>query len=381
LFEFDTDNRSAAEIRVVGVGGGGNNAVNRMIDAQLQGVRFVAINTDKQDLDASKADLKVQIGEGVTRGLGAGSRPEIGEQSAIESKEKLKEFIEGADMLFITAGMGGGTGTGAAPIVAEIARELNILTVGVVTKPFSFEGPKRKRNADSGIERLKESVDTLLAIPNDKLLEIVAPNTPIVEAFKVADDVLRQGVQGISDLIAIDGMINLDFADVQAIMKGSGVAHMGSGTASGEKRGIEAARQAIESPLLETTINGANGVLINVTGTSELGIHEVQEAVALITDQSGKDADVIFGVVTDESMGDNFKITVIATGFENGQPQPIKKDEIPSDETAVDENEIDIPDIFSRDAIDVDIDLDDVIFDDDEDEEDDRTRPSFLINR
>lgn len=381
MFEFDTDNRSAAEIRVVGVGGGGNNAVNRMIDAQLQGVRFVAINTDKQDLDASKADLKVQIGEGVTRGLGAGSRPEIGEQSAIESKEKLKEFIEGADMLFITAGMGGGTGTGAAPIVAEIARELNILTVGVVTKPFSFEGPKRKRNADSGIERLKESVDTLLAIPNDKLLEIVAPNTPIVEAFKVADDVLRQGVQGISDLIAIDGMINLDFADVQAIMKGSGVAHMGSGTASGEKRGIEAARQAIESPLLETTINGANGVLINVTGTSELGIHEVQEAVALITDQSGKDADVIFGVVTDESMGDNFKITVIATGFENGQPQPIKKDEIPSDETAVDENEIDIPDIFSRDAIDVDIDLDDVIFDDDEDEEDDRTRPSFLINR
>ncbi len=380
MFEFDTDNRSAAKIRVIGVGGGGNNAVNRMIDAQLQGVRFVAINTDKQDLDASKADLKVQIGEGVTRGLGAGSRPEIGEQSAIESKEKLKEFIEGADMLFITAGMGGGTGTGAAPIIAEIARELNILTVGVVTKPFSFEGPKRRKNADLGIERLKESVDTLLAIPNDKLLEIVAPNTPIVEAFKVADDVLRQGVQGISDLIAIDGMINLDFADVQSIMKGSGVAHMGSGMASGEKRGIDAARQAIESPLLETTIKGANGVLINVTGSSALGIHEVQEAVALITDQSGKDADVIFGVVTDESMGDNFKITVIATGFENGQPQPMKKD-ISSKVKEVDENEIDIPDIFNRDIIDVDIDLDDVIFDEDEEDDDDSSRPSFLINR
>lgn len=378
LFEFETDHKVFAEIKVIGIGGGGNNAVNRMIDAQLQGVKFVAINTDKQDLESSKAELKIQIGENVTRGLGAGSRPEIGEQSAIESKEKLKEFIEGADMLFVTAGMGGGTGTGAAPIVAEIARDMNILTVGVVTKPFAFEGPKRRRNADAGIDRLKESVDTLLAIPNDKLLEIVAPNTPIVEAFKVADDVLRQGVQGISDLIAIDGLINLDFADVKTIMKGSGIAHMGSGLATGENRGIEAARQAIESPLLETTIKGANGVLINVTGGSDLGLHEVNKAVALITEQSGQDADVIFGAVIDESMGDKFKITVIATGFENGRPQPIAS---PSVDTAGEEesaeSEITIPDIFNQKPIDLDIDLDDLVFDNEEDEKK-HDRPSFL---
>ena len=375
MFEFDTDNKVFAEIKVIGIGGGGNNAVNRMIDEQLQGVSFIAVNTDQQDLHSSKAELKIQIGENVTRGLGAGSRPEVGEQSAVESKEKLMEVLENTDMLFITAGMGGGTGTGAAPVIAEIARELNILTVGVVTKPFSFEGPKRRRNAEAGIERLKDCVDTLLAIPNDKLLDIVDRKTSIVDAFKVADNVLRQGVQGISDLIAIDGLINLDFADIQTIMKGSGIAHMGSGSATGENRGIEAAKQAIQSPLLETTINGANGVLINVTGGPDMGLHEVNEAVSLITEFSGKEADVIFGAVIDENLVDEIKITVIATGFENGKPN-YTYDSIVEEP----KEELVIPDIFSKVDEELDIDLGDITFDE-EDDDQETDRPSFLINR
>lgn len=375
MFEFDTDNKVFAEIKVIGIGGGGNNAVNRMIDEQLQGVNFIAVNTDQQDLHSSKAELKIQIGENVTRGLGAGSRPEVGEQSAVESKEKLMEVLENTDMLFITAGMGGGTGTGAAPVIAEIARELNILTVGVVTKPFGFEGPKRRRNAEAGIERLKDCVDTLLAIPNDKLLDIVDRKTSIVDAFKVADNVLRQGVQGISDLIAIDGLINLDFADIQTIMKGSGIAHMGSGSATGENRGVEAAKQAIQSPLLETTINGANGVLINVTGGPNMGLHEVNEAVSLITEFSGKEADVIFGAVIDDNLMDEIKITVIATGFENGKPNYTY--EAIEEET---KEELVIPDIFSKVDDELDIDLGDITFDE-EDDDQETDRPSFLINR
>jgi cell division protein FtsZ len=369
MFEFETNQKVFADIKVVGIGGGGNNAVNRMIDEQLKGVNFIAINTDKQDLESSKAELKLQIGEDITLGLGAGSRPEIGQQSAVESKDKIRQVLESANMIFITAGMGGGTGTGAAPIIAEIAREMNILTVGVVTKPFTFEGPKRKRNAEDGIEKLKECVDTLLVIPNDKLLDIVERNTSIVDAFKIADDVLRQGVQGISDLIAIDGLINLDFADVQTIMKGSGIAHMGSGRARGEQRGVNAAIMAIESPLLETSITGANGVLVNVTGGSDLGLHEVHEAVSLITEKSGRDADIIFGAVIDDDMKDEVMITVIATGFENGHPGSVERKKIVEDK----EPEIDIPTIFNT-VTDIDIDLAEIMKDQDEDSD----LPSFL---
>ena len=306
-----------ATIKVIGVGGAGNNAVNRMIDAGIKGVDFIAVNTDRQALQTSKAKTKIQIGEKITRGLGAGANPDIGAQSAEESKAEVAEVLRGADMVFVTAGMGGGTGTGAAPIVAGAAKEMGILTIGVVTKPFTFEGKKRLSQAERGIESLKGKVDTLVVIPNDKLLQIIDRKTSIIEAFKMADDVLRQGVQGISDLIAIPGLVNLDFADVKTIMLNQGMAHMGVGTASGENRAEDAAKEAIQSPLLETSIEGAKGVIINITGGDNLGLHEVNTAAELVQRSVDPEANIIFGTVTDETMGDEIQITVIATGFED----------------------------------------------------------------
>jgi cell division protein FtsZ len=318
LLEFDIDLEQFAQIKVIGVGGGGNNAVNRMISAGLRGVEFIAINTDKQALFLSKANTKIQIGDKITKGLGAGANPEIGEKAASESKDEIAQSIKGADMVFVTAGMGGGTGTGATPIVSQIAREMGILTVGVVTKPFMFEGRKRMQHAERGIENLKDAVDTLVTIPNDRLLQIAEKKTSIVEAFRIADDVLRQGVQGVSDLIAVPGLVNLDFADVKTIMMNTGLAHMGIGRASGDSRAEEAAKQAIHSPLLETTIEGARGVLLNITGGTDLGLLEVNIAAELIQKSADPDANIIFGAVIDESLEDEILITVIATGFEKG---------------------------------------------------------------
>ncbi|MCK8061312.1 MULTISPECIES: cell division protein FtsZ [unclassified Fusibacter] len=319
MLEFDIDMEQFAQIKVVGVGGGGNNAVNRMIEANLKGVQFIAVNTDKQALYTSKAEYKIQIGEKLTRGLGAGANPEMGSKAAEESRDDIFQALQGADMVFITAGMGGGTGTGAAPIVAEIAKEMGVLTVGVVTKPFTFEGKRRRTHAEKGIEELKKRVDTLVTIPNDRLLQVVERRTSIVEAFKIADDVLRQGVQGISDLITTPGLVNLDFADVKTIMYERGLAHMGIGKASGENRAAEAARQAIHSPLLETTINGSKGVLLNITGGNSLGLHEVNEAAEIVSESADQDANIIFGAVIDEDLKDEIRITVIATGFNDGQ--------------------------------------------------------------
>ena len=308
-----------ATIKVIGVGGAGNNAVNRMIEAGIRNVEFIAVNTDRQTLNTSRAGSKIQIGEKITRGLGAGANPDIGAQSAEESRAEIAEVLKGADMVFVTAGMGGGTGTGAAPVVAAIAKELGILTIGVVTKPFTFEGKKRLTQAERGVTALKEKVDTLVVIPNDKLLQIIDRRTSIIEAFKMADDVLRQGVQGISDLIAVPGLINLDFADVKTIMLNQGMAHMGIGTASGENRAEDAAKQAIQSPLLETSIEGAKGVIINITGGTDIGLLEANTAAELVQRSADPEANIIFGTVTDESMGEEIQITVIATGFEKDE--------------------------------------------------------------
>ncbi len=315
MFEFDVDIEQFAHIKVIGVGGGGNNAVNRMIENNVQGVDFIAINTDKQALYSSKAEIKVQIGEKLTRGLGAGANPEIGMKAAEESRNEIIQALEGADMVFVTAGMGGGTGTGAAPIVAEAAKELGILTVGVVTKPFIFEGRRRMVHAEKGIDKLRDKVDTLVTIPNDRLLQVVEKKTTIIDAFRIADDVLRQGIQGISDLIALPALINLDFADVKTVMANQGLAHMGIGKGSGENRATEAAKQAIQSPLLETSIDGAKGVLLNITGGKNLGLFEVNEAADLIRQSVDPDANIIFGAGVDENLKDELKITVIATGF------------------------------------------------------------------
>lgn len=317
MLEFDIDMEQFAQIKVVGVGGGGSNAVNRMIEASLKGVQFIAINTDKQALYNSRAEYKIQIGEKLTRGLGAGANPEIGSKAAEESRDDVYQALQGADMVFITAGMGGGTGTGAAPIIAEIAKEMGILTVGVVTKPFTFEGKRRMTHAERGIDELRKRVDTLVTIPNDRLLEVVDKRTSIVEAFKIADDVLKQGVQGITDLIAIPGLVNLDFADVKTIMFERGLAHMGVGRASGDNRAVEAAKQAIHSPLLETTINGAKSVLLNITGGPSLGLLEINEAAEIVAREADEDANIIFGAVIDETIKDEIRITVIATGFED----------------------------------------------------------------
>ena len=291
-----------ATIKVVGVGGAGNNGVNRMVENGLKSVEFISVNTDRQQLNVSKANKKIQIGEKLTRGLGAGANPEVGKCSAEESKSEIAEALKGADMVFVTAGMGGGTGTGAAPIVAEVSKEMGILTVGVVTKPFPFEGKRRMMQAESGIEELRQNVDTLIVIPNEKLLQVVEKQTSIMDAFKMSDDVLRQGVQGISDLITIPGLVNLDFADVKTIMLDAGVAHIGIGRASGEHRAQEAARQAIHSPLLETSIEGAGGVLLNVTGGKDLCLLEISEAADLVQKSVDADANIIFGAVIDEKL-------------------------------------------------------------------------------
>ena len=322
IMENDDNNNNymmdgTATIKVIGVGGAGNNAVNRMIEAGIKNVEFIAVNTDRQALQLSKASTKIQIGEKLTRGLGAGANPDIGAQAAEESRTEVAEALRGADMVFVTAGMGGGTGTGAAPIVAGTAKEMGILTIGVVTKPFTFEGKKRLAQAERGIESLKGKVDTLVVIPNDKLLQVIDRKTSIIEAFRMADDVLRQGVQGISDLIAVPGLINFDFADVKTIMLDRGMAHMGIGRASGENRAEDAAKQAIQSPLLETSIEGARGVIINITGGSDVGLHEANTAAELVQRSADPEANIIFGSVTDDSMGDEIQITVIATGFEN----------------------------------------------------------------
>lgn len=307
--------RQFANIKVVGVGGGGGNAVNRMVGADVKGVEFSVINTDVQALNVSLADNKLQIGAKLTKGLGGGAIPAIGEQAANESKEDIEMALEGADMVFVTAGMGGGTGTGASPVVAKIAKDLGALTIGIVTKPFRFEGPVRARQAEDGVERLREQVDALIVIPNDKLLHIVEKMTSMLDAFKIADDVLRHGVQGIADLITVPGLVNLDFADVRTIMRESGSAMMGVGRASGENRAVEAAEQAISSPLLEETINGATGVILNITGGQNLSLHEVHDAADVIYGAVDPDANILFGSVIDEKLQDEVMITVIATGF------------------------------------------------------------------
>lgn len=315
MLEFETNVDALAVIKVIGVGGGGNNAVNRMIEHGVQGVEFIAVNTDAQALKLSEAEVKLQIGEKLTRGLGAGANPEVGKKAAEESKEQIEEALRGADMVFVTAGMGGGTGTGAAPVIAQIAKDLGALTVGVVTRPFTFEGRKRSNQAIGGITGMKEAVDTLIVIPNDKLLEIVDKNTPMLEAFREADNVLRQGVQGISDLIAVPGLINLDFADVKTIMSNKGSALMGIGMSTGENRAAEAAKKAISSPLLETSIDGAKGVLMNITGGSNLSLFEVQEAADIVATASDEDVNMIFGSVINDDLKDEIIVTVIATGF------------------------------------------------------------------
>ena len=354
-----------ATIKVIGVGGGGTNAVNRMVDSGIRGVEFVAVNTDRQALLLSKAASKIQIGEKITRGLGAGANPDIGAQAAEESKAEITEALRGADMVFVTAGMGGGTGTGAAPIVAACAKEMGILTIGVVTKPFTFEGKKRLSQADRGIESLKSKVDTLVVIPNDKLLQVIDRKTSIVEAFKMADDVLRQGVQGISDLIAVPGLVNLDFADVKTIMLNTGMAHMGIGRASGESRAEEAAKQAVQSPMLETSIEGARGVIINITGGNNLGLHEVNTAAELVQRSVDPEANIIFGAVIDETLEEDIVITVIATGFEEEErnklgsmpvnkivdkawEQTIKANPAPAEPVTTPASDLDIPSFLRK---------------------------------
>ncbi len=320
MLDFEMEMDQFANIKVIGVGGGGNNAVNRMINSGLKGVEFIAVNTDAQALQMALASNKIQVGSKLTKGLGAGANPEIGQKAAEESRDEIEQVLRGADMVFVTAGMGGGTGTGAAPVVAEVAKEVGALTVGVVTKPFTFEGRKRMNQAETGIEDLKNKVDTLITIPNDRLLQVVEKHTSIVEAFRIADDVLRQGVQGISDLIAVPGLINLDFADVKTIMKETGSALMGIGSASGDNRAVEAARLAISSPLLETSIEGARGVLLNMTGGGSLGLFEVNEAAEIISQAADAEANIIFGAVIDEQMDEEVRVTVIATGFEEQKP-------------------------------------------------------------
>src|SRR3954471_14244358 len=304
-----------AVIKVAGVGGGGTNAVNRMVEAGVAGVEFIAVNTDAQALLMLEADMKVQDGSHSTRGLGAGADPDVGRAAAEESRDELKDALKGADMVFVTAGEGGGTGTGGAPVVAELARELGALTVGVVTKPFAFEGRRRAQQAESGIDRLRDQVDTLIVIENDRLLQVVEKKTSVVDAFRMADDILRQGVQGITDLITVPGLVNLDFADVRTIMREAGSALMGIGSASGESRAAEAARSAVSSPLLESSIEGATGILLNITAGPDVGLFEVNEAAEVVTAAADANANIIFGAVIDASMGAEVRVTVIATGF------------------------------------------------------------------
>lgn len=335
MLDFDVNSEQFAKVIIVGVGGGGNNALDRMIEQEVKSVSFVAMNTDAQALGRSKAETKLQIGEKLTKGLGAGADPEKGKRAAEESRNEISQVLEGAEMVFVTAGMGGGTGTGAAPVIASITRELGILTVGVVTKPFSFEGNIRRKNAESGIEELRKHVDTLIIIPNDKLLEIVDKDTPMSEAFSIADSVLKQGVQGITDLIAFPNLINLDFADVRTTMQDKGLAHMGIGLASGDNRAISAANQAIKSPLLETSMEGAKDVILNITGAPGMSLSEVNEAAEMISSLMAKDANMIFGAGIDEELKDQIKITVIATGFDEHQSLPTNDEEQIESDTSI----------------------------------------------
>jgi cell division protein FtsZ len=328
----DPSQKFLAVLKVVGVGGGGSNAVNRMVDAGLTGCEFIAVNTDAQALLMTDADVKLQIGSDSTRGLGAGANPEVGKLAAHESRDELKESLKGADMVFVTAGEGGGTGTGGAPTVAELARELEAITVGVVTRPFSFEGRKRAEQAELGIRDLRENVDTLIVIENDRLLQVVDKDTSIVDAFRMADDVLRQGVQGITDLITIPGLVNLDFADVRTIMRDAGSALMGIGIASGENRAGEAARMAVSSPLLEASIEGATGILLNVTGGPDMGLFEVNEAAEVVTGAADQNANVIFGAVIDNGLKDEVRVTVIATGFGPERYRRRRREQRPEEE-------------------------------------------------
>ncbi|MDR7079256.1 cell division protein FtsZ [Neobacillus niacini] len=330
MFEFDTGMDQLATIKVIGVGGGGNNAVNRMIEDGVGGVEFIAVNTDAQAINQSRAAIKMQIGSSLTKGLGAGANPEIGRKAVEESKHQIEDVLKGADMVFVTAGMGGGTGTGAAPAIASIARKLGALTIGVVTRPFKFEGHKRAVNAERGISAMREAVDTLIIIPNDRLLEIVDKKTPMIEAFREADNVLRQGVQGISDLIAVPGLINLDFADVKTVMSHKGTALMGIGIASGSNRAAEAAEKALNSPLLETSINGAHGVIMNITGGNNLSLFEVQEAAEMVVSSSNEELNMIFGSVINENLHDEIIVTVIATGFTDQQEEVVHKQPQPA---------------------------------------------------
>jgi cell division protein FtsZ len=354
--DFDVEMQQFANIRVIGVGGGGNNAINRMIEAGLKGVEFIAVNTDAQSLYLSKAEKKIQVGEKLTKGLGAGADPDIGKKAAEETADEIKRALQGADMVFVTAGMGGGTGTGGAPVIARISREVGALTVGVVTRPFSFEGRKRNQQAEIGIQGLREEVDSLITIPNDRLLQVVDKHTGFNDAFKIADDILRQGVQGISDLIAVPGVINCDFADVQTIMQNTGSALMGIGTASGENRAAEAARMAISSPLLETSIEGAKGVLFNISGGNNLTLFEINEAAEIIHQAADLEANIIFGANIDDSLDDEVRVTVIATGFATSRNQQLSESHsltqqrrgMDSPPSFLDKGDLDIPPFLRR---------------------------------
>lgn len=353
--DFEVEMQQFAVIKVIGIGGGGNNAINRMIEAGLRGVEFISVNTDAQALYLSRAETKIQIGEKLTKGLGAGADPEIGLKAAEENEEELMKALEGSDMVFVTAGMGGGTGTGGAPVVARVAKQLGALTVGVVTKPFSFEGRKRTLQAEQGIKALQEEVDSLIIIPNDRLLQVIEKNTPFNDAFRIADDILRQGVQGISDLIAVPGVINCDFADVQTVMKNTGSALMGIGHAKGDNRASEAARLAISSPLLETSIEGAKGVLFNISGGEDLTLFEINEAAEIIHQSADIEANIIFGANIDESLNDEVRVTVIATGFSSGTEKIAEKSgtarttrTIESPSSFLDKNDLEIPPFLRR---------------------------------
>ncbi len=354
-FEYGTD--TTVSIRVVGVGGGGGNAVNRMITGGVRGIDFVAINTDKQMLNYSAATMKLQIGEKLTRGLGAGGKPEVGRNAAQESEDEIRKMLEGSNMVFITAGMGGGTGTGAAPIVAEIAKDMGILTVGVVTRPFNFEGRRRIDQANAGISELKEKVDALVVIPNERLKLVSDQKITFQNAFEVADNVLRQAVQSISELMTVPGLINLDFNDVATIMRNAGFAHMGMGRASGKDKAAEAARMAIESPLLETSISGARGVLLNITGSPDMGLEEVEQAASMVQEAAHADAHIIFGAAIDEGLDDEIRITVVATGFDNqptglAKPAAVAEDKPAEAQTAqaapAPSNEIEVPEFVQK---------------------------------
>ena len=373
FLEFEVDNKGKAKILVVGVGGGGCNAVNRMIEAELRNVNFIALNTDKQDLDMSRAESKLQIGEKLTKGLGAGGNPEVGQKSAEENVEDISKLLSGADMVFVTAGMGGGTGTGAAPIVAKIAKDMGILTVGVVTRPFSFEGRRRSEHAEMGIKFLKQFVDSIVIVPNDKLLTIAEPSTTMVEALRMADEILKHGVQSITELISDNSLINADFADVQTIMRDRGVAHMGIGQGKGENKGKDAVKNAVESPLLETQVAGAKAILLNIAGGQDMGMLDVSEASTLIQNVADQDAIIIFGTSIKEDLKDEMRITVIATGFENRPSNFSDRTELSFDEEIAEVTDSDDAKEVSSESSSIK-----KIIDEDGDDASDFDVPSFL---